>query len=84
MYANYCTPCDIAYRLYMRHRFWFHGNPTITLIGDNGKFGTLAFDFIDEVVRYTIWIADRQKIIDAAQMAVLNFRAETQILMEMD
>ena len=77
-FLNYCNPQDVAIRLYARNRFWFYGNPKIDLVGENGKFGKLKFDFGDNViVSMNIFIKDKEMIIDAANYAVINFKSIT-------
>lgn len=70
---GFIQPIDVARRLLFRKRFWHHGKPTIALTGEEGGFGKLAFDFGDEVVEFTIFVKDREAILDAAHMAVENF-----------
>lgn len=70
---NYCQPNDIAERIAFRKRHWFHGNPDICLIGEQNKFGELIFDFHDVVVKFSIYIKNRNKILDAAHLAIMNF-----------
>ena len=72
---GFITPRDIVRRLFRRHRFWFHGKPEITLTGDPGGFGSLTFDFGDQVVEYKIYIHDRDVILDASHMAIENFNS---------
>lgn len=69
----YCLPEDIAYRLSRRKPYWFHGLPNISLEGNNGSFGRLSFDFKDLIVTFTLYIKDREQILDAAHIAVHNF-----------
>ena len=81
---GFIDPRDIAYRLFRRHRFWYHGKPKIVLEGEDNKFGKLKFDFGDEVVEYKIYICDRDAILDAAHMAVENFsELVQQIILDM-
>jgi len=70
---GFITPIDVAARLLRSHRIWFHGKPKVSLEGEDLKFGKLCFDFGDEVVRYGIYIHDREVILGAAEMAVENF-----------
>ena len=72
-YLNYCQPKDIAERIQRRHRHWFHGKPSIKLYGDNGSFGKLQFNFGDRIFTSNIYIKDRNKILDAAHIAIENF-----------
>lgn len=81
-FLTYCTPFDVACRLYFRKRHWFHGLPKITVQGDHGAFGKLNFDFGDENVSFTIYIMDREKILDAAHLAVANFEKLTDRMFE--
>lgn len=74
VFLNYCKPRDIVNRLFMTKRHWFHGLPKIKITGNNKSFGVLIFDFTDELVEFKIWIKDRQKIINAAYLAVKDFR----------
>lgn len=62
-------PVDIVSRILRRKRHWFHGSPTVTLIGEDNSFGELQFDFGDEVIKYKIYIKDRKKILDVAVMS---------------
>lgn len=73
-FLNYCNPHDVAIRLFFRKRFWFHGNPKITLNGDVGSFGKLNFDFGDEVIAMNIYIKEIDPILDAATFAVMDFQ----------
>ena len=73
-FLNYCNPHDVATRLYFQKRFWYHGEPKITLVGEVGSFGKLNFDFGDSVVSMRIYIKDRELILDAAHYAVMNFQ----------
>jgi hypothetical protein len=70
---SFIEPQDVVERLMRRKPHWFHGRPKIELSGNPGEFGVLRFDFIDKVVEYRIFIADRQVILDAAEMGILNF-----------
>lgn len=70
---NYVTEIDVADRLLRRKPNWFHGKPRVGLAGIDGNFGKLQFYFSDEVVEFGVYIKDREKIIDAAEMAVENF-----------
>jgi hypothetical protein len=81
-YLNYCNPHDIAVRLYFKKRFWYHGIPKIYLDGEVGTFGKLNFDFIDSVVSMTIYIKDRELILDAAHYAVMDFQHITDRMFE--
>ncbi len=72
-YHNYCQPIDVAQRLLYAKKHWFHGKPDIKLEGENGTFGKLSFDFKDAIVDFNVFIKDRQQVLNAAQMAVLNF-----------
>lgn len=71
--TTYCNPEDVAMNILLKKNDWFHGIPDIQLIGDEGKFGTLRFDFGDEIVRMNLFIKDREAILDAAHHAVHNF-----------
>lgn len=70
---NYCTPEDIAEKILLKKSDWPYGIPFIELIGNTGEFGTLKFSFGDEIVRFKIFIKDREAILDAAHIAVHNF-----------
>lgn len=76
-FLNYCTPYDIACSLYFKKRFWFHGVPKVELEGEEGTFGQLKFDFGDEVIVQNVYVKDRNKILDAACLAVTNFQELT-------
>jgi hypothetical protein len=68
------TAQDIAERLFERRPYWkWDFKPTITLDGELKTFGKLSFDFTDEIISFTIWIGDRNKILVAADDAVKNF-----------
>lgn len=69
---NAIQPIDIIRRLIRRKRFWFNGNPTIALEGNENSFGTLSFDFKDEVLSYKIYIKDRDHILNCANEAIVN------------
>lgn len=69
----YITPIDVVDRLLCKKRHWFHGDPTIKLIGEQASFGVLRFDFGDEIVEQRVWIKDRNQILDAAHLAIKNF-----------
>lgn len=69
----YIQPQDIVQRISRRKPYWFHGNPKIKLIGNDGQFGTLEFDFIDMVLQFRIFIKNRSKILDVAHHAIMNF-----------
>lgn len=43
------------------------------LLGDDKTFGKLLFDFGDETVIFNIYIMDRDKILDAAHVAIAHF-----------
>jgi hypothetical protein len=75
-YLSYIDPKDVALRLMRRKMIWFHGAPKVTLVGDNGKFGKLCFDFHDDddIVEWKIFISNRKKILDAARTAVKQFK----------
>lgn len=73
-FLSYCNPHDVAVRLYFKKRIWFHGLPKVSLIGEVGTFGKLQFDFGDSIVLMTIYIKDRDKILDAACYAVMEFQ----------
>ena len=81
-YLNYIQPVDIAKNILRKHPHWFHGKPKIVLIGDEGEFGELRFDFGDEIVSYGIYIKDGEKILDAAYHAIYNFVAITDQIMK--
>lgn len=70
---NYINAYDIARRLAIRKRFWFHGKPKISLIGYDKQFGQLSFDFGDDNISFNVRIGDRDWILNAAQDAILNF-----------
>jgi hypothetical protein len=78
MENGFITPYDIANHLFWSKRFWYHGLPDITLEGENNKFGKLKFDFKDLVVEYSIYIHNRDLILDVASEAVHNFGEITQ------
>lgn len=71
-YCNYCQPYDIARRILRRKPYWYHGKPDIRLAGENNTRGELEFDFKNLIVTYSIFIKDRDKILDAAHMAIEN------------
>jgi len=73
MENGFITPYDVANHLFWSKRNWFHGLPDITLDGEDKKFGKLKFDFKDQIVEYSIYIHNRDEILDAASMAVHNF-----------
>lgn len=65
---------DIAVRLYRHKRHWFNGMPSVVVKGVSGSFGTLNFDFGDEVVSFRIYImGDFEQYKRLAEIAVLNF-----------
>lgn len=72
-FNGFISPQDVVVRLLRRHRIWFHGEPTVALDGEEGSFGTLKFDFGDEVVEYKIYIHNRDIILDAVWIAIKNF-----------
>lgn len=69
----YITSLDVAKRLFKKRRHWFHGKPDVSLEGKEKTFGKLKFDFHDEVVEFSIFIQDRERILAVAEMAVENF-----------
>lgn len=80
MMLNYIQPIDVALRLSRVHPNWYHGIPDIILTGETGKFGDLKFDFQDSIIEYRIFIRDREKILDAAHLAVINFDKYLELL----
>lgn len=81
---NYCTPTDIANRIFRKKRHWKQGPPTIGLAGNEGAFGELRFDFKDEVVSYTIFIKNRKVILDTAEDVIQNFSIYVQKIILMN
>ena len=74
-YLSYIDPKDVALRLMRRKMIWFHGAPKVTLVGKNGTFGKLCFDFHDDdIVEWKIFISNRNKILNAARTAVKQFK----------
>lgn len=71
----YVTPYDIVRRLLRRKPMWYHGAPEIKLEGEANTFGVLSFDFKDSVVKWNIYIFNRERVLDAAHLAILNFSA---------
>lgn len=59
---------DIVDRLVRAKPFWFNGNPTIKLTGLPGTFGSLLFDFGDDIISYKIRIKDCKHILYIAKM----------------
>lgn len=79
-YCSYALPIDIAERLYFNRqhrarmqRVKVRETPQATLQGVVRAFGTLEFDFGDEVVKLVIYVRDREQILNAAQVAIANF-----------
>lgn len=70
---QYITQHDIAENLYLRKRHWFHGDPTVTVVGEEKKFGRLIFDFKDEVVSYDVYLYDKKWIESVAKATIKNF-----------
>lgn len=73
-FLSYCTPDDIVRRISKRKKYWFHGKPKIQLLQNNNKFGSLVFDFGDEKISYSILVKDKKAILDAAHIAIDNFK----------
>lgn len=80
--VSYLNREDIVYRLLRNKPYWFHGNPEVELRGEEGKFGTLVFDFQDEILYMNVLIGDKEYILDEAWMAVYNFSDIHDILIE--
>lgn len=72
--CSYIEPQDVVHRLLYAKPHWFHGNPIIQLTGENGSVGQLSFDFIDVVVKYEIFIKDRDSILKIAKDAIMGFK----------
>jgi len=72
---SYYNIYDIALRIFDKKLYWHHGCPKVTLEGNENEFGKLIFDFGDEIVYFSIYIKDKQDIINNAEMAILNFEA---------
>jgi len=70
---TYVTPIDIVRRLQYMKRYWLFGPPSIGLEGVNGEFGTLIFDFKDRIVKFDIYIVDRNQILGAADYAIKEY-----------
>lgn len=79
---NGIQPSDIAERLYFRKRHWFHGEPKIKVLGNEGKFGKLQFDFGDEKVEFNVYLKSKDRLMATAQMAVRNFENLTNKMLE--
>lgn len=79
---DYIRADDVADRILRRKMHWFHGKPMVLLEGNQGEFGKLSLDFGDEVVSWSIFIRDRDTILDATFMAVENFSAYVKRLWE--
>jgi hypothetical protein len=71
---TYITPQDIFARLVRRHPHWFEGSPKVELVGENHDFGTLSFDFGDEIVEYRLYIDDRDEILATAQYFIEHYQ----------
>lgn len=54
------------------------------LSGDSGKFGTLKFDFGDQVVEFGIYIKNRDQILDVAELAIANVDGLSSQILEID
>ena len=75
---NYITEQDVVERIsHILHRqpYWFHGEPIVSLKGNEGGFGELWFNYTENIVRIAIFIKNKQEILAIAQSAIKNFPA---------
>ena len=70
-------PQDIIDRITRRKPYWLQGPPKISLFGKAHEFGTLEFDFTDEIVSYKVYIADHQKLLAVAEEAITMINAKS-------
>lgn len=64
---------DIAKKLYRKRSVWPR-IPEVDLVGTEGKFGYLVFDFgDDDPVRINVYIHNAKELLDSAVEAVKDF-----------
>jgi len=73
-------PEDFLNRLIRRKPYWFHGNPTVQLFGEEKQFGEIAFYFPDEKVVFRLYINNKEEILKIANEAILNQKELVQTL----
>lgn len=73
IFNNYCQPEDIVDRIVRTKTYDFPHRPNIILAGNNGEFGTLYIDLHYRTLQWRIYIRDREKILNAARLAIDNF-----------
>lgn len=73
LFLNYVHPKDVAERVYFRKRHWHHGPPSVDVEGEEGSFGKLKMYFGDEIVEWSIYVRNKEKIVNAAVLAITNF-----------
>lgn len=71
---NYIDQKEIVKRIARRRPIWYHGNPTIQIIGNEGEFGYIELDFKDgKPLKWRIFLKNKDMIAVIVEMAVLNF-----------
>ena len=72
---NYVAIEDIVDRLWYRKHMWREPDPTVTVTGEPGHFGTLIFNFTTPV-GWNVYIRsedDRKMIKSMAEMVLMNY-----------
>ena len=72
-YLTYCQPQDVVGRMMRKGIYGFYHRPKVYLKGNEGEFGQLMIDMGDRTLVWNILIKDRNKILGAAEMAILNW-----------